>query len=115
KLDPRKPVDNEDEMVRHWTALQRTSHVPNNYEEGLANTWLRIGCSADEAPYVLERLVEMLPDRFAPDSVELPKLAAAFLKEDCAGARGISEHVRMVLAKYRDAGPAKSSNQLRRP
>ncbi|HMF06761.1 MAG TPA: hypothetical protein VKE72_07105, partial [Methylocella sp.] len=45
--------------------------------------------------YVLRALLRRLESPgespFGRDSPEVPKLAAAFLKTDCAGARGLSE------------------------
>ena len=119
-LDPAKTLDGEQEMARHWIELQGASPEPDLYEEKLADAWREIGCAADGAPFVLTGLIrslssEFLKSPFAKDSVQVPTLAAAFLREDCAGARGISEDTRTKLMKLRDATPQTSTQPNTQP
>jgi uncharacterized protein YjbI with pentapeptide repeats len=104
-LDPARPLLGEDEMARRWSELQAVSPQRGVYEKKLAELWRSIGCAPEGAPFVLMRLVENIEDRFGTASVEVPKLAAEFLKEDCAGARGISDYTRSQLIELRDAVP----------
>jgi uncharacterized protein YjbI with pentapeptide repeats len=105
-LDPTKPLDGEEEMARRWIELQGASPEPDIYEEKLANVWRGIGCAADGAPFVLTGLVRTMSGQsplFAKRSAQVSRLAADFLKEDCAGAHGISEDTRVALMKLREA------------
>jgi hypothetical protein len=56
--------------------------------------WFKTGCAGNGAPYVLRALLNRLEDPnsspFTKSSPEVPRLAAAFLGEDCAGGRGLS-------------------------
>ena len=100
KLDPAKPLKDEAEMAQRWAELQSSSLTQSAYEEELFNQWQRIGCAADGAPYVLTAQTRMLQHWRSPfrvDSVQPARLAAEFLKDDCAGARGLSEDTREIL------------------
>jgi hypothetical protein len=108
-LDPAEPLTGEDEMAKRWSELQAVSPQPDVYEKKLAELWRGIGCASEGAPFVLTGLVEHIEDRFAGDSAEVPRLAAEFLKEDCAGARGISEDTRSRLIKLRDSHPPEAA------
>ena len=79
--------------------------APDVYERGLAEQWRVIGCAPEGAPYVLGKLVEALDtgnSPFARDSPQVPPLASAFLKDDCAGGHGVSEATRAHLMALRD-------------
>ena len=122
-------------MARRWAELEAAPPEREIYEEKLAELWRGIGCAADGAPFVLTGLLRIMSmstssssaalaessyaiSPFADHSVQVPKLAADFLKEDCAGARGISEHTRAMLMKLRDAAPqelAKPNTQPAKP
>jgi uncharacterized protein YjbI with pentapeptide repeats len=122
KLDPRIPLAGEEEMARRWDELQAAVTPEPDYEEKLAKLWREIGCTTDEAPFVLTGLVDIISVQttspFLDNSVQVPKLAADFLKEDCVGARGISEKTRAALIKLRDAVPqtvAKPNTQPAKP
>jgi hypothetical protein len=82
-------------METNWRDRERSSPDPHTYEKSLAAQSQTTGCAADGAPYVVRKLLRRLDDPeispFAVNSPELPKLAAAFLDKDCAGARGLSE------------------------
>jgi hypothetical protein len=60
---------------------------------------------------VLRGLLDQLgyTDRFAEHSPEVPKLAAAFLDKDCAGARGLSETEIAKLTEIRDRAPPQAA------
>ena len=118
-LDPMKPLDVEDEIEKRWAALQVSSPDPDLYAQRLAQLWRQIGCAADGAPFVLSNLAKFMSPPpglptgivealrigekwpFADDSAHVPQLVTDFLKEDCAGARGISERIRTTLMKLR--------------
>lgn len=98
----------EQDMAARWMALQSASPDQTTYESKAAILWQDIGCAADGAPYVLAGLIRNLSwgSPFADDSPEKPRLAAAFLKGDCAGARGLSDADRAKLMELRDRAPA---------
>jgi uncharacterized protein YjbI with pentapeptide repeats len=108
-LDPTRPLDGEQEMARRWADLQAASPARDVYEKELAKLWREIGCAAAGAPYVLTNLIETAQSNrispFAPGSAQIPQLAADFLTESCAGARGISESTRAQLIALRDQAP----------
>jgi hypothetical protein len=65
----------------------------------------QIGCSPNGAPYVIAGLIRTMgsPDSpFSPDSVQVPQLAADFLKDGCDGARGLSDFAKVKLKAPRD-------------
>jgi hypothetical protein len=88
-------------MSQHWAELQSSPLTLSAYEEELFSQWQRIGCAAAGAPYVLtaliQRLRDPLPSPFKYNSPQLARLEAEFLKEDCAGARGLSEDTKETL------------------
>jgi uncharacterized protein YjbI with pentapeptide repeats len=100
RLDPAKPLKDEAEMAQRWSELQSSSLTRSAYEKELFNQWQRIGCAVDGAPYVLTALIKRLQYSMSPfeyNSPELERLEAEFLKEDCAGARGLSEDIKEKL------------------
>jgi uncharacterized protein YjbI with pentapeptide repeats len=103
RLDPAKPLNNEAEMAQRWAELQSSSLSQSAYEEELLNQWQRIGCAADGASYVLRAFIQRLQSGLSPfmfESPQLARLAAEFLKEDCAGARGLSEAAKETLKAF---------------
>jgi len=107
-LDPAKLLPEEQEIAQHWADLQNASLASDLYERGLTEQWRKIGCAAYGAPYVLSKLSEMLANNlspFASNSAQIPQLAADFLKEDCAGMRGVSEETKTQLRALRDKVP----------
>jgi hypothetical protein len=116
-VNPDTPLHAEKQMAEYWNKLQSLSPEQAPYEAKLANQWRLIGCSADGAPYVLAGLIRTMDSAYSPfssDSVEVPRLAAAFLKDDCAGARGLSDKARAKLKLLRDRaapGPVKPNTQ----
>jgi hypothetical protein len=119
-------------MAAHWIDLQKSPPPIDLYEKEVAEQWREIGCAVDGAPHVITRLVNIMStisasslgpipliaedwvkfehsrifiSPFSPDSAEVLRLAADFLKEDCAGARGITERTRMQLKALHDRVP----------
>jgi uncharacterized protein YjbI with pentapeptide repeats len=104
-LDPAKTLDGEDEMAKDWADHERSSATDKVFEKKLAEQWRSTGCAEEGAPYVLRQIIAAVNTRitdwfgevagvnlFGAASPEVvPKLAAAFLAPDCAGARGLSE------------------------
>ena len=79
--------------------------MPEAYEAKLAEQWQQIGCSANGAPSVVTALIgrmRFLSSPFAPGSAQVPQLAANFLKDECNGARGLSEHAKAILEELHD-------------
>jgi uncharacterized protein YjbI with pentapeptide repeats len=107
-LNPAKPPPAEQEMARIWSGLKDASPQPQPYLEQLFELLREIGCASDGAPFVLTGLVRSIPERLF-DSEQAANLAAAFLRKDCVGARGIAEDVRAQLEKLSDTA------QQRRP
>jgi pentapeptide repeat protein len=103
-LNPEMPLPGEEQMAEYWGKLQSLSPAPASYEEKLAEQWRLIGCSADGASYVLAGLIRTMDyySPFSPDSAQVPQLAADFLKDDCAGARGLSDKARAKFKALRD-------------
>ncbi|MGA9487043.1 MAG: hypothetical protein WBV25_08220, partial [Methylocella sp.] len=114
-LDPAKDLPEEDEMAKVWAIQMSSSPAADLYETSLAEQWRKTGCSAEGAPYVLQKLLARLdnpsPPPFDEHSQEGPKLAAAFLDKDCAGARGLSEVEIATLKEIRDRTPPLAPKQ----
>jgi hypothetical protein len=108
-LDPIKPLDGEEEMMRRWSDLQASFPPVDLYEQTVAERWRTLGCAVEGAPYVLSGLARMMAtpsaSPFARESKRLPELAADYLKEECAGAHGIPESTRTMLVRLRDSAP----------
>jgi len=109
--DPTKTQKGEEEMAKVWATQSGSSPTQEVYEKSLAEQWQKTGCAAEGAPYVLRGLLARLGNPrywyspFASDSPETPKLAAAYLDKDCAGARGLSEAEIARLKAIRDRAP----------
>src|SRR5205823_3120284 len=89
----------EKEMAERWEKLPPVSRT--GYEAKLAYEWRQIGCSAANAPYVLEGLIETMSSHHSPflrNSIQVPELSADFLKDDCAGAIGLSDDAKRKLS-----------------
>jgi uncharacterized protein YjbI with pentapeptide repeats len=101
RLDPAEPLKGESEMAQHWAELRSSFSDYSAYEGELFNQLRRVGCAADGAPYVVGALVKRLLRfwelPFGRDSPQRARLAAEFLKEDCAGARGLPENTKEIL------------------
>jgi hypothetical protein len=119
-LDPAKPLKEESEMTQRWVELQSSPPTWAEYESELVNQWQRIGCAVHGAPYVVTALTQILGIQTLSDSRLMTRatssrpqslrvalfpfakdisarLAIEFLKEDCVGARGISEYGKAEL------------------
>jgi hypothetical protein len=109
RLDPTKPLKEEDEMAKVWEVLVGSSPATEAYEKRLAEFWRETGCAAEGAPYVIGRLLDHLGSPFSPfsaQSPQVPALAAAFLDEEhCPGARGLTEAEKAKLNAIRDRSP----------
>jgi uncharacterized protein YjbI with pentapeptide repeats len=109
RLDPEKPLKGEVQMAQRWAELQSSSLTLDAYEEELFNEWHRIGCAVDGTPYVLTALIQRLRFSRSPfryNSPQLGRLEAEFLKEDCAGARGLPENTKEILKELSLRRPA---------
>jgi uncharacterized protein YjbI with pentapeptide repeats len=104
RLDPETPLHEEVQMAERWVELQR-SPAPDAYEAKLARQWSQIGCWPNGAPYVIAGLISTMDSPispFSPDSVQVYELAADFLKDGCAGARGLSDDAKGKLKALRN-------------
>ena len=115
KLNPQTPLYEEKEIAKHWDDLQRLYSTSDEIcEAKLAKQWRKIGCSTNGAPYVLATLTSILgadfSTPFSEHSVQLPQLAADFLKDECAGARGLSEDAKSKLMALRESASQKYPN-----
>lgn len=90
-------------MAKAWSVLEQSSTSLNAYETRLATLWRKIGCEADDAPYVIHRWVRNLDSFFGSGSAQPAALAAAFLDEThCPAARKLSDEDKEVLRGIRD-------------
>lgn len=94
-------------MARHWVYLQRFSPALDAYEAELDKQWRQIGCAPEGAPFVLAGLIRNMADDplFARNSPHASQLAADFLKDDCAGARGLPDDAKATLQELRKRVP----------
>jgi hypothetical protein len=121
RLHPHLPLEGEHEMLKAWTTLGQRFSNSETFEKVVAKQWRELGCAAGEGtPYVLQGLLNYrlqgLLNYHRVFSVPLegsegPALAAAFLKEDCAGARGLTEAQKAELKAIRDRAPAPGPEQ----
>jgi hypothetical protein len=102
RLDPTKAVNNEDQLARVWADLERSSPAADVYRVEFAKQWKQIGCAAPGAPYVLMGLIRSIEQTALVYDPQVPLLAAEFLREDCAGARGLSDEEKHKLSNLRD-------------
>jgi uncharacterized protein YjbI with pentapeptide repeats len=100
-LDPNAPLPQQHELAERWDELQRHSATDEEYEAEWAKQWRLIGCSAQGAPYVLAGIVRTM-ESLSPDSVQVPQLAAEFLKAECDGASGLPDIAKQKLKALRD-------------
>jgi uncharacterized protein YjbI with pentapeptide repeats len=111
-LNPEKPLTGEDQIAEYWQKLHPLS-APELYTAKVTKIWLRIGCSIEGAPYVLTRLIRTLSSLYPPVSpggIDVPKLAADFLKDECPGARVLSDSAKGSLEDLRNGVPSLSSD-----
>ena len=97
-----------DHIAEFWDHLKNDSEL--KAEEPVyiarAKAWEAAGCGARGAPYVVTSLAKWLEigNPFPKDSPYIAKLAAAFLADKCAGARGILGNTRTTLQKLTAQG-----------
>jgi hypothetical protein len=100
-------LEGEDEMAKVWKAQASSSPGVKLYEKRLAKLWRKIGCVAEDAPYMIRGLLVQLgywPSPFDEQSPQLPELAKAF-EEHCPGARGLTDAEKATLKEIRDRTP----------
>jgi len=122
-LNPTKPSTGEEKIEEVWKALMNSSPAKEVYEKRLAELYSATGCAADEAPYVIHRLLDRWitrvslfavskPFPFDVESPQLPELAKAFLNEEhCPGAHGLSNAEKAKLKEIRDRPPLPAPKQ----
>ncbi|MGD0105906.1 MAG: hypothetical protein ABSC06_17975 [Rhodopila sp.] len=110
-MDPDRALDSDHDIEAAWK--RRRSPPTAEFEEARSKVWKEIGCAADGAPFVVAALVEQLrgfgnvfPSEFANDSPHPAQIAAAFLRDDCAGASWISASTRAKLTELAKHAPA---------
>jgi uncharacterized protein YjbI with pentapeptide repeats len=91
-LDPDEPSPREADSARQWRAAEQASGTKL---AELATQWQRIGCERVGAPYVMTALVARMDDAsvspFGADSPYPAQIAAAFLSDQCDGAKVLGE------------------------
>jgi uncharacterized protein YjbI with pentapeptide repeats len=87
-LDSLSPPQVQSALAQRYSVATTTK-----YEDGLADIWKQLGCSAVDAPYVLKGLIVQMTSQnpFGPASPQLSQLATAFLRTDCKGNVGLSD------------------------
>jgi len=126
RLNPKgKALVDEKNSARSWIDLEHVSPSAEVHEKSSAEQWRETVCAGEGAPYVLRTLLARLIEKpsgmeahltareahlivklgafsIGPLSSELPALAAAFLGEGCAGARGLTADEIAKLKAIRD-------------
>jgi Pentapeptide repeats (8 copies) len=94
-----KPYEEDPGSAKAWRDLAAESQLSAKaYPGELAKRLIRIGCAANEAPYVVGGLIEQLDVRFQRNSAQSAEVARAFLDEaNCPGAQGLSEEKKSKL------------------
>jgi hypothetical protein len=109
-LNPNPNIRPPDEanMKQSWNVLaMKTEQNPGS----MVDEWIKVGCDAQGAPYVIAALAGRIKDKFgeAPAQQAEPtqeaKLAKAFLGPDCAGAAGMLAATRATLTKLSKLAP----------
>jgi uncharacterized protein YjbI with pentapeptide repeats len=95
RLDPGKPLEEEEELAAHWRAALTSIPSQDAFEEERVQQWQQVGCAAVGAPYVLAALAARIETEFSDKA--RGRLAAAFAAPGCAGARGLSEEAQAKL------------------
>jgi uncharacterized protein YjbI with pentapeptide repeats len=86
RLDPFKPLNGEEAIVLIWADF--SSRKTQEYDKGLAEQWVAIGCAKEGTPYVLPRMLERIDSAFTEQSQQRLRLAELFLEDKhCDGAR----------------------------
>jgi hypothetical protein len=113
RLHPHLPLEGEHEMAKAWTILGQRFSNSETFEKIVAEQWRELGCASEGAPYVLNSLLRRLSYLYLPlpQSAARPALAAAFLKENCAGARELTETQKAELKAYLSRAPASGPEQ----
>jgi len=60
---------------------------PPRFDKTVDDTWNKIGCDADGAPYVMSRLISRLSNY---DEKVAAGIATQFLDKECQGRKGLS-------------------------
>jgi hypothetical protein len=110
RIDPRlnpAPTEPDTEGLAidaFWNKRDTTPPPIGVYEVKVAEEWQKAGCAADGAPHVVARLARRLlgleslkSSPFSENSPQPAQLAADFLADGCAGARGLPEEIRAKL------------------
>jgi uncharacterized protein YjbI with pentapeptide repeats len=111
RIESVKPED-EQNMSSAWKGLEKTSPTTDDYEDGLVDYLMGIGCESNKATYVIRQLAERMQatfDRWHIGSASLrpAQLSAAFLDEaHCFGAIGLSDQDKARLREIRNREPA---------
>jgi hypothetical protein len=111
-LDPDEPSPRDADSARQWRAAEQAS---GTRLAELATQWQRIGCERVGAPYVMTALVARMDDAsvspFGADSPYAAQIAAAFLSDQCDGAKGLDKEnltrLRKLEGTPRQAGAAR--------
>jgi len=120
KLDPATPVEEEDELTKHWIDRAASPPAPEDYYKTVVEVWVKAGCNGDGAPHVIHGMLDSLDrrtldTRFEYGSAEVHAIANAFLDEaNCPGAVGLLENDKVQLRELRDSLPSSPSRGGRR-
>jgi uncharacterized protein YjbI with pentapeptide repeats len=94
-LNPNEPLNGQDDIASVWVKHEGVSPAPDDFKKNLDSEMRDIGCAALGAPYVIRSLINHLLGTRSlftgRQGSPYSGLAAAFLDENCAGARGLSE------------------------
>lgn len=111
-LDTDEASPREADSARQWRAAEQASGTKL---ADLATQWQRIGCEGVGAPYVMTSLITRVNGAsvspFGTDSPYPAQIAAAFLSDQCDGAKGLDNanltRLRTLAGTPRQAGAAR--------
>ena len=104
-LDPEQDFPGEAAIQAKWQSWQAGSGSKVDAAKARAGELMRAGCTAPGAPYVVKALTARMsqPIFFGDTVLNSPlraTIAAAFLKDDCAGAKGLTDDDRAQLKRW---------------
>jgi uncharacterized protein YjbI with pentapeptide repeats len=99
RLDQLLSLKGEDGVFKTWRDAMNLGKPPG-FDNTVDDTWSRIGCDAEGAPYVMSNLI----GRFSDLADKGKAVATQFLDKDCQGRKGLSAEDLDILKKISASG-----------